>query len=230
MEADVTNLGNMTSSPYIRTYFYLSEDEVLSTATDRNIGISDNMRFEPGQTRHIEITANISSTMAPGNYRLLVYTDGRNNQDEIDDETGNENNLFVGNEVNVTTQVDLAMTGGNAPSGATKGTQVTVDGTVTNIGVGSTYWAIRVYWYLSEDSQYDPNIDRNVGYSYAFSLGTGQSRTVSASLNIHNNIPVGTHRLLGVVDPYDRIPEADSPNNQNGNNLLDYGNFVVSAP
>jgi hypothetical protein len=101
----------------------------------------------------------------------------------------------------------------SSPTSAARGSSITIEYTVTNLGTSSQ--TFDVGFYLSGNSNIS-TIDRLLGTTVGTALVAGRTRTYSRTLTIPTSVTPGTYHLGLIVDP-DRVDADDYRPNNTGN-------------
>lgn len=212
----------------IRVYYYLSKDAVYDS-NDKliSMGISRSS-MSAGQTVEFSSKGTLPFNVDPGEYYLLGVIDQYNLVREIDDPDNlNGNNLAVGNKITLNLTSDLAMNSISGPTSASVGETIDISGSFSNLDANApVYGTIKVYYYLSKDTQYDSSDVMVSGGVNRSSLAAGQKVEFTGKSTLPYNMEPGEYYLLAIIDGYNLVREVDDPDNLNGNNLA-VGNRIT---
>lgn len=205
----------------ISVHYFLSKDKVLDESDKIVSGGFTRRNMSAGQTYSFNRTATLPSDVEPGSYYLMAIVDYYQQVDEIDDpDNRNGNNLAVSGPLELSLTSDLAIMDFNSATAGLIGSNVTVNGTLSNLdSVGPIYGSIQVNFFLSQDTVLD-SADLMVGSAFSLSsMSAGQDRDFSRSIYIPASVTPGNYYLMAIVDYYQHVDEIDDPDNLNGNNL-----------
>ncbi|QLE54695.1 CARDB domain-containing protein [Nostoc sp. TCL26-01] len=200
------NQGNGTAS-YNTTYFYLSQDNSLSS-DDINLGSSLISTIAPAGVSSQSASVYLSSTTALGNYFLLYRADGNNSLLE-----SNENNNVVAKAITITAP-DLVITSTTVPTSVAIGTTLTFTYEVKNQGNGNAD-ASKTEFSLSRDTSIGNDDDVSIGYSTTATpilLPSGVF-TQTISWTVDPTIAAGKYYLMFKADGSGDVAESNENNN-----------------
>ena len=213
------NYGSDITNGAVQAVFYLSSDAVYDD-TDVVLSMYSTLTISAGQVHDFSHDISIPVSTLPGSYYLLAVVDPYNTVAESDDPDNlNGNNLVVGSMMDISIGADLVADSISTPASAVTGSTVTVTGSISNQGTGSTSGAAQVIFYLSSDAVYDSSDMYAGSYYNNYAMLAGQVHDYSHDINIPVSALPGSYYLLVVIDPNNNIAEMDDPDNLNGNNL-----------
>jgi subtilase family serine protease len=214
----IKNQGDVVAGGDWHDLIYLSADAVFNFGDTllASQPIASQTPLEHGTTYEIQ-RALAMPDVAPGNYYLLIVTNGQHEQGETD--SGNNTHAAA---VQVT-GADLVVSNASGPSSTVLGQTIEVSWTVTNQGVGlaATDWLDSIF--VSDDALLDDSDTFFASYSVAAEtpLASGASYSQSHTLQLPNTA-AGDRYLLFVADRGNAIvpdgqghvqPEMDETNN-----------------
>ncbi len=222
----VKNIGAVTSG-YSYTRFYLSNDCTYSS-NDIYIGQRYLQSLSAGATSNVSShQVSIPTNISPGNYRLIIKTDGSNLVTE-----SSESNNTCCIPITVTPPINVGPPDLKIAIPNIITTSVTAGGTIStscndhNIGLG-TAGAHKIKYWLSTNCTYDSN-DVYLGFYQVSSLNAGVSILINKVLTIPSNTPSGTYRIIFKTDADNDVPNESNENNNTACSYLD--SFTVINP
>ncbi|MBI5562016.1 MAG: hypothetical protein HY894_04055 [Deltaproteobacteria bacterium] len=183
---------------------YLSTDTVLD-AGDVYLGQRYTPVLLPGASNAKATLVRIPSTVATGNYFIIVQADATNTNAESDE----ANNTAVA-PITITRDVDLTVAA-TVPSQAIKGVAFNVPNTVSTTGF-MTAAPSYVKFYLSADAALDGG-DVLLGQRYAGPVTAFAPSTMTKSLTIPAATPAGNYYVIAVADATNTNAETNEGNN-----------------
>ncbi|WYM00653.1 MAG: Calx-beta domain-containing protein [Gloeotrichia echinulata CP02] len=210
----VTNQGtgkNLETSWYDEVF--MSADDVLD-GVDRSLG-----KFYRSGTLNAGTGYNVSQTVTlpigvSGDFFFFVRTDAGNQVYENVFESNNTGYDTTATKINLTPPPDLEVEFVDAPATASASRPLTINYRVTNFGATATpnsSWTDT--FYLSTDTQLDPNTDLKLGERSRFgTLDIGASYDNSATFTLPNGFS-GTYYAFVVTDSTNTVFELNNDNN-----------------
>ncbi|MCM0593810.1 MAG: CARDB domain-containing protein [Gloeotrichia echinulata DEX184] len=210
----VTNQGtgkNLETSWYDEVF--MSADDVLD-GVDRSLG-----KFYRSGTLNAGTGYNVSQTVTlpigfSGDFFFFVRTDAGNQVYENVFESNNTGYDTTATKINLTPPPDLEVEFVDAPATASASRPLTINYRVTNFGATATpnsSWTDT--FYLSTDTQLDPNTDLKLGERGRFgTLDIGASYDNSATFTLPNGFS-GTYYAFVVTDSTNTVFELNNDNN-----------------
>ncbi len=210
----VTNQGtgkNLETSWYDEVF--MSADDVLD-GVDRSLG-----KFYRSGTLNAGTGYNVSQTVTlpigfSGDFFFFVRTDAGNQVYENVFESNNTGYDTTATKINLTPPPDLEVEFVDAPATASASRPLTINYRVTNFGATATpnsSWTDT--FYLSTDTQLDPNTDLKLGERGRFgTLDIGASYDNSATFTLPNGFS-GTYYAFVVTDSTNTVFELNNENN-----------------
>ena len=207
----VRNSGGESGTADWLDRIFLSSDSVLD-ANDQEL-VARSARYQTPLVSEGTYTAQtnlVIPSTTPGAQFLLFVTDDDQRQEETDE----DNNVFAHPITITAPDVDLTVSGASAPSSGIAGQQILVSWTVQNQGTeaAAASWIDRIY--LSTDQVLDESDPYIGGLSAADfqQLAGGDGYTRSATMRLDGEA-VGDQFLLIVTDADQGQGETDSTNN-----------------
>ncbi len=214
ISATVANGGSTaTTATTIPVSFYLSTDNVITTA-DKFIGSSGVLsQLAAGGSTTLTKTLNIPTTLAPGHYYIGAIVDAPNAQPET---VENNNSRATAGTINVLpSNVDLTVSAltSSVLGDVNRGDSMTLTAWILNTGfTATTATTIPVSFYLSADNVIT-TADQFIGSGGISGLGAGATATVSRTITIPTSVAPGTYYIGAIVDTPNVEPEIVETNN-----------------
>jgi subtilase family serine protease len=219
MTATVENKGSADATTAFSVSLYLSTDLIFDAA-DRFIGVLpvsvvNAVSVKAGAsvttpTPTLPTVLTIPADLPPGKYFFVAVADSGAKVAELD-ETNNVK-LSSGT-IEVTPFLpDFVVTAVSVPATANPGKPITIATTVQNQGpvnAGPT----TVGLFLSTDTGIDPATDRSLGTQSVPALLAGAFITVTTSVTIPADVPLGQYFIGALADPGTTVAEVAENNN-----------------
>ena len=213
----LANLGGAAVNQPIKVGFYLSTGTTITTA-DTLIATTTVASLGGNASMPLTVTGTLRTDLTAGTYYIGAIAD----YDGLVPESNNGNNATLGGTMVVSYGPDLVMTAVAAPATLTRGSTVTVTGTIVNQGVGAfgslgdlarqTIGTIRVGFYLSTNATITAN-DTRIGTVTLTSVPAGTSVPLSVSALIPGNLAPGTYYIGVIADDLGGLRESNELNN-----------------
>ncbi|MBU1425895.1 MAG: fibronectin type III domain-containing protein, partial [Gammaproteobacteria bacterium] len=209
------NQGPVASTVGVRVGYYLSTDDVITTA-DTFLGYRTSYStLAAGASNSVTSTyVTVPAGLTVGStYYLGAIADYTG----LEAETDETNNALAGEGATITvTQPDLVMTavGSTTSQVNTAGGYIYVSDTLKNQGAVASTVSVRVGYYLSTDNIIT-TADTFLGYRTASTVAAGASNSVASSyVTIPAGLTVGSTYYLGAIVDYTGLEaETDETNN-----------------
>ncbi|WP_455211071.1 CARDB domain-containing protein [Kaarinaea lacus] len=221
---DVQNIGTGKTNANVDLKIVLSED-VNYDSSDKMITWPNLGVLPAGLQKELSYKTQVPTNTASGQYYIIAIANSRGYV--VEQDGGNSNNLGIVPIQVEPPRTDLELTSLSGSSSAIRGSLITLNSVVTNLGEDSTSGNVSVHYYLSKDNVASSD-DYFLGAANAWSKLDGKvSVSLNPQLRVPTSLPVGSYYLIGVADKYQWVVETDDPDNLvNGNNVL-VGNIVT---
>ncbi len=209
----ITNTGAASAAGPINVNLYLSSDASLDNG-DTLIGhVSRNIHLKPGKHSGLAVGVSVPTSLAPGNYELIVSIDGTKAG-----VPGSTPSIAVAPSAVQVQQpiVDLSadiielplktVTPGSSPQRAVV--------RIANLGNAPARGRATVTWYLSTDTALDSS-DVMIASSGAMAIHLGAHKTqdIQSLVTLPAGVPVGTYDVLAQVSASHGINDSNPSNN-----------------
>lgn len=224
----VTNSGDALAAGPVSVNLYLSSDASLD-ASDILIGhVARNIHLKPGKSSTLSVGVNVPTTLAAGNYELILSIDGSN----AGASGANPSVAVAPGAIQVQQPfVDLSATITELPL------QTVAPGSspqravvrIANLGNAPAKGRATVTWYLSTDTALDSS-DKVIASSgsMAIHLGAHKSQDVQSMVTLPAGVSVGTYNVLVQVSAGQGINDSNPSNNLAiGDSTIDVVNVAV---
>lgn len=198
---EASNLGTGTTTVAFEARVYLSADAVIDRA-DRELGVLSFSALTGGQTARQTLTATIPAVPL-GIYTLGALVD----TSSVVAEAFEENNVAIARS-RFLVGADLSLEV-FAPTSGGIGDPLPIPVTLRNFGGSQP--AVAIDLYLSADAVLDARDPRVATTTVA--VPTVPSTALIVQGQAPPNLPQGSYRVIGRIDPGDRVPESDETNN-----------------
>ena len=199
----IKNLVKAASSSFY-VNFYLKKN-----STSKNIYIGQTFITSIGalSSKNLNNTLTLPTSIATGNYNVLVYADPYNTNPE----TNKTNNYRLSStRISIHSAYrDLVVTGIGAKINGYSGNKLYVSNTIKNIGTISTssFW---VHYYLRKKGNVQ---NKYIGQNYFTGLGAGKSKTLNTTIKLSSSIVAKNYYILAFADAHKNVSESNENNN-----------------
>jgi subtilisin family serine protease/subtilase family serine protease len=220
----LANQGAAAVNKPIKVGFYLSTGTTIST-NDKLIATTTVASLGGNSSIPVSLTVTLRTDLSAGTYYVGAIAD----YDALVAESNNNNNTKLGSTMAVSYGPDLVMTAVAAPATGTRGSTVTVTGTLVNQGVGAlgslsdmarlVAGTIRVGFYLSSNATITAN-DTRIGTVTLSSIPAGASVPLSVSALIPAGLARGSYYIGVIADDTSALRESSELNNARAGNIV----------
>jgi subtilase family serine protease len=205
----------IAGSNYVR--YWLSDDAVLNTSTDRSLGYNSVNTLAVGSYEYDSFSFTYDASWGTGTKYIFFEADGYGYVSE-----SNESNNVGYSAITINGLADLVIISQYAPSSATIGSTVSISAYTKNNGTATAGFNYVRYW-LSDDATLT-STDRFLGYNYVDALAVGFSEYDSFSFTYDASWDTGTKYIFFEADGYGYVSESNESNN------VAYTTIVVTQP
>ena len=209
---------------------YLSVNSSFDAADDPLVGELLMLRdLDENASFIFEGVIELPTTLASGDYHVVVEVDATNIVDEFDE----SNNIFVSESPDVTIEArpDLRVTELNHDPGFFLfGETLTLDFAISNDGLERAADPFKVSVVLSDDRVFGSTTDFELtSVVFTGGVSVGQTQSFVSTIQIPEDTPIGRFLFIGVVvDSDEEIPESNEDNNALGSDDEDLFFAAVS--
>jgi subtilisin family serine protease len=191
--------------------FFLSSDTTVDPLTDiKTEGATTCQDLLPGASLLLANLVKIPATVIAGDYYLAAYVDIGNSVVELDE----TNNGFLGEQITISQQADLAYSSIGVPASARRGDTISVVSSIANLGsADASNFRVGIYIKPLLPLEEVNTDDLLLGDRTVVSLpaqGTDQGAT---DVVIPSNLKRGVYRIGFIADDTDVVSEFDENNN-----------------
>ena len=205
--ATIRNEGGATARDFYYS-FHLSDNQLI-TVTDELLGEFGPFTLRSGEVLNVRETVTVSSSISAGLYYLGLIADSTS---AVLEELENNNiKRWQQQQVEVRDPApDFVVSQLTVPPLGASGEVIPAQRTLENQGnaFGTAPYAI----YLSEDSVFDPMVDRMVGMGSKMLTAFAVDEDVDV-VRIPADTPAGTYWIVYALDPTSMVDELDEMNN-----------------
>lgn len=189
--------------------YWLSDDAVLNTATDRYLGSDTVGALAPNASEQESFTFTYNAAWGTGTKYFISQIDGTARVAE-----SNESNNTYATRLSVTSpKPDLIINGTYGSSLVTTGQTVNVGAYTKNNSTLATAGNSQIRYWLSDDRTLNTATDRYLGFDSVAALGKGASEADSISFTYNASWGTGTKYILFQADGGSQVAESNENNN-----------------
>ena len=213
-EYDISLTENDGDAEYeIMLNFYLSKDKTYDEP-DNFLGNSVN-KVDNKTCFHYEKVLTIPSSIDTGQWHILFVPYISDHLDDIITEFNIGNTIITVDEIPDSVQEisDIIISDFAITSSTNDNNTIATTTEISNYGVSAANNNFLIYYYLSENSVFE-NSDMYLGYENLNALPAKESKEISKSLSIPDNLMSGDFYLIAVSDATNQIEELNEGNNE----------------
>ena len=202
----IKNIGNISAGASTIKYYF--SDDATWESTDLYIGADAVAALIVNGTSPESITWTIPTTLAAGDYYVIVRVDVNNTVTELDE----SNSFPSANTFDLVEKPDLVVSAltFNPTSGA-RSTTLNISTTVRNIGTASTGVSSTIKYYFSANTTWE-STDTYIGMDGVGDLAGGGTSPETINWTVPLSVAVGSYYVIVRVDVNNTVSELDESN------------------
>ena len=203
----VKNIGTTSTGAASTIRYYFSENYTWES-TDQYIGVDGVGDLSPDATSPETINWTIPTSLALGDYYVIVRVDVNNTVSELDE----SNDLASATTFEVVEKPDLVVSALTfTPTSGVGGTVLNIRTTIMNTGTVSSGTASTIRYYFSANSTWE-STDTYIGVDGVGILAVGNTSPETISWTVPTSLAVGNYYVIVRVDVNNTVTELDESN------------------